>query len=76
LLVLKVQSPLADGLEQLAHDVIGCCVEVHRELEPGVIEGIYARAVAMEMTTRGISFEAEKPIPVHYRGALLVDRPR
>ena len=25
----------------------------------------------MEMTTRGISFEAEKPIPVLYRGALL-----
>ena len=66
-----MHSPLSDDLEQLAHDVIGCCIEVHRELGPGLIEGIYARAVAMEMTARGISFEAEKPIPVLYRGALL-----
>jgi GxxExxY protein len=69
--MLRIESPLPDGLEQLAHDVIGCCIEVHRALGPGLLEGIYARAVTVEMTARRIAFEAEKPIPVHYRGALL-----
>ncbi len=68
--MLRIQSPLPDELERLAHDVLGCCIEVHRQLGPGLIEGIYARAVAMEMAACGISCEAEKPIPVHYRGAL------
>ncbi len=69
--MLRIQSPLPDDLERLSHDALGCRIAVHRELGPGLIEGIYARAVAMEMTARGIPFEAEKAIPVQYRGALL-----
>jgi GxxExxY protein len=69
--MLRVQSSLPDDLERLAHDVIGCCVEVHRALGPGLLEAIYARALAMELTARAIPFEAEKPFPVCYRGELL-----
>jgi GxxExxY protein len=71
LLMLRIHSPLSDDLEQLAHDVIGGCVEVHRALGPGLLEAIYARAVAIEMTARAIPFEAERSFPVRYRGVLL-----
>ena len=69
--MLRIQSPLPDELEQLAYDVIGCCVQVHRTLGPGLLETIYGRAVILELTARGIPFEAEKAIPVRYRGELL-----
>src|SRR5215510_9819916 len=69
--MLKIVSPLAEELENLAHDVIGCCLAVHRELGPGLLESVYPRAVAMELEDRGISFEMEKPLRVNYRGRLL-----
>jgi GxxExxY protein len=69
--MLKIGSALPDDLEHLATRVIGCCVEVHRELGPGLIESIYARAVALELRAQGISFERERSIPVHYRGEIL-----
>jgi GxxExxY protein len=66
-----MQSPLSDDLEQLAHDVIGCCVEVHRQLGPGLLEAVYSRALAIELVARDIPFEVEKAFPIEYRGALL-----
>jgi GxxExxY protein len=69
--MLRIHSPLPDDLEHLAHDVIGCCIQVHRDLGPGLLETIYAKAVVLELTARGVSFETEKSIPVRYRGELL-----
>jgi len=69
--MLRIQSPLSDDLERLAHDVIGCCVQVHRALGPGLLETIYARAVGIELAAQAIPFEAEKSFPVFYRGSLL-----
>jgi len=69
--MLRIASPLPEDLENLAHEVIGCCIEVHRALGPGLLETIYARAVLLELQAQGISFESEKSIPVSYRGVLL-----
>jgi GxxExxY protein len=69
--MLKIVSPLSEELEQLAHEVIGCCLAVHQELDPGLLESVYPRAVAMELEERGISFAMEKALRVTYRGRLL-----
>ena len=69
--MLRVPSPLSDDLERLVHDTIGCCIAVHRVLGPGLLEEIYSRALRLELTAAGISFEREKPYPVMYRGELL-----
>ena len=66
--MLRIESRLSDDLEKLVRDVIGCCLAVHRELGPGLLEAIYTRAVGMELGARGIPFEAEKAVPVLYRG--------
>ena len=69
--MLKIVSPLPEELEAMAHEVIGCCLAVHKELGPGLLESVYPRAVAIELEDRGISFEMEKPLRVNYRGQLL-----
>lgn len=68
--MLRVSSPLSDELERLVHDTIGCCLAVHRALGPGLLEGIYSRAISIELTASGIRFEREKTLPVIYRGEL------
>jgi GxxExxY protein len=69
--MLRIASPLSDDVERVASEIIGCCVTVHRALGPGLLEAIYARAVALELTAQSIQYEAERSFPVHYRGRLL-----
>ena len=69
--MLRLPTRLSDELEDLIHRLISCCIRVHRELGPGLLESIYLRAVCMELELAGIPFEVEKSIPVMYRGRLL-----
>jgi GxxExxY protein len=66
--MLRLPSPLDEDLETLIHRVIGCCIEVHRHLGPGLLEVIYQRAVAYERQETDIRCEREKRYPVTYRG--------
>ena len=72
--MLRVPSPLPADLEEIVRVTIGCCITVHRALGPGLLEMIYSRAVALELTAAGISFVREKPYPVTYRGQLLCEQ--
>ena len=62
--MLRIPTPLSDELETSIHRVIGCCIAVHRELGPGLLENIYKRAVCIELELAGILFETEKAIPL------------
>jgi len=46
-------------------------LQVHRALGPGLLEGIYAKAVGLELAANAIQFEAEKSFAVCYRDTLL-----
>jgi len=64
---MQVWTPLSDTDEALVTDAIGCGVTVHRTLGPGFKESIYQRAYLLELDSRGIPYESEKPILVKYR---------
>ena len=69
--MLRVPTRLSDELEDLIYRTIGCCITVHRELGPGLLESIYMRAICFELNAEGIRFERERLIPVVYREQLL-----
>ena len=69
--MLRIASRLDDDLEALIHQVIGCCLRVHGELGPGLLEKIYVRAICLELAACDMPFEIEKPIDVIYRGTVL-----
>jgi hypothetical protein len=71
--MLRIPTPLPDQVEQLIHDTIRCCIAVHRELGPGILENTYCRAVGLELEAACISFEREKAYPVIYRGQQLCE---
>jgi GxxExxY protein len=52
----------------LSNRVIGCAIEVHRFLGPGLLESTYQKCLAHEFTLNNIPFKAEHPLAVEYKG--------
>ena len=67
-MTLQIPTPLSVDTERLIHETIGCCILVHRELGPGLVEAAYHRAVCYELSEHGIRFEREKAVAIRYRG--------
>ena len=55
----------------LTEKVIGCAIEVHRALGPGLLEPTYQQCLAHELGLNGIPFRSECPVPVEYKGIRL-----
>jgi len=64
---MNVYTPLNEADETVVTDAIGCAITVHRTLGPGFKESIYHRAYRLELDSRRIAYESEKPILVKYR---------
>jgi GxxExxY protein len=58
-------------LNELTEIVIGCAIEVHRALGPGLLESTYEMCLCRELSLRAVPFERQKPIPVIYKGVKL-----
>jgi GxxExxY protein len=56
---------------ELTREIIGAAIEVHREFGPGKLESAYEAALARELTIRRIPHQAQKPLPVIYKGMKL-----
>ena len=59
-----IHTPIADL-------VIGCAIEVHRLLGPGLLESTYQRCVAFELAERDVEFELQFALPVVYKNRRL-----
>jgi GxxExxY protein len=57
-----------EAINALTHKIIGCAMQVHKTLGNGFQEVVYQRALAIEFTFQGLSFEREKEMPLFYRG--------
>jgi len=51
-------------LDDLTYKVIGCAIEVHKQLGPGLLESIYERCLARELEIKGISFKRQVCVPM------------
>ena len=59
---------LEPRLESIAATIVDAAILVHRELGPGLLESAYEACLVHELTTRGLSVERQKPLPVRFRG--------
>ena len=53
--------------DALTEKIIGCAIEVHRNLGPGLLESLYESALAIEMEAAGLKFERQVAVPVLYK---------
>ena len=57
----------------LAGQVIGLAMKVHRALGPGFLESVYHAALAHELSKAGLKVESERRIAVQYDGIVIGD---
>lgn len=62
--ILKTKEEIND----LTHRVIGCAMEVHRQLGNGFQEVVYQRSLSIELNLNNIAHERELEMPLLYKG--------
>lgn len=54
-------------INELTEIVIGCAIEVHRNLGPGLLESAYQECLFYELKTQGLYVEKEINLPIIYK---------
>lgn len=52
---------------ELTSRIIGCAIEVHKSLGPGLLESAYEECLSFELVKAGLSIERQKALPVVYK---------
>jgi len=55
-------------LLDLVYKVNGAAIEVHKTLGPGLLESVYHKCMAKELSLRNINYMSEYKIPYSYKG--------
>ncbi len=59
------------SINSLAYKVLGCVIEVHKNIGPGLLESVYHKCLVHELELKDISFVSEKVVPIKYKNILL-----
>src|SRR5258705_8289062 len=52
---------------EISEKIIGCAIQVHRELGPGLLESSYQECLYFELIQSGLLVEKQKPLPLVYK---------
>ncbi len=54
-------------IDKLTESIIGCAIEVHRHLGPGLLESAYEAALCIELELAGLKYQRQVSIPALYK---------
>lgn len=55
----------------ISYEIRGAIYQVYNNLGPGLLESVYANALAFELTKKQLEVQKEVPLPVNYEGQKL-----
>ncbi len=58
---------MKNNLNALGTKIIGCAIEVHRNLGPGLLESSYEACLEYELKKAGLFVERQSPLPLIYQ---------
>jgi GxxExxY protein len=56
---------------ELSYQIVGCAIEVHKHLGPGLLESVYHDCMKKEFSLRNINIKSQLLVPVNYKGLIL-----
>lgn len=60
-------------IDNLTRVIIGCAIDVHKELGPGLLEKAYERALIMILKEKGLEVKSQVYVSVIFRGVEISD---
>ncbi|MDY0038767.1 MAG: GxxExxY protein [Desulforhabdus sp.] len=64
----KVTKGMRIEFDELSKRAIGCAIEVHKSLGPGLLESAYEQCLAHELAINGLAFKLQWPLAEEYKG--------
>lgn len=58
-------------LDELTYKIIGCAIEVHKHLGPGLLESVYEKCFIHELGLKGMQYQSQQKVSVNYKDILL-----
>lgn len=56
---------------EIAYQIVGASLELHREVGPGLLESAYEFALAFELRERGLDVKQQCAMPFHYKNRIM-----
>jgi len=54
-------------INEITKKIIGCAIEVHRALGPGLLESAYEQCLASELKKQNLNIRRQQPVPIIYK---------
>ena len=58
-------------LNELTYKIIGCAIEVHKQLGPGLLESVYEKCFIHELSLCGLHYQSQQKVPLNYKDLYL-----
>lgn len=55
-------------INSLSYKIVGCAIEVHKQLGPGLLESVYETCFVDELISQKLKVERQVPVPIFYKG--------
>ncbi len=55
-------------IDHLSYEIIGCAIEVHKELGPGLLESVYEKCLAHLLKEHGFEVQRQQSVPLYFHG--------
>lgn len=58
-------------INDLAYKIVGCAIEVHKHLGPGLLESVYEKCLIQELIDHGFKVRSQVNVPIQYKETIL-----
>ena len=58
-------------LNELTYKIVGCAIDVHRQLGPGLLESVYQKCFIRELCLGNLKFASQLAATINYNGVIL-----
>lgn len=58
-------------INDLAYKIVGCAIEVHKHLGPGLLESVYEKCLIQELKESGFKVKSQVWVPINYKNNVL-----
>ena len=54
-------------IDELTYKIIGCAIEVHKHLGPGLLESVYEKCFIHELGLKQLHYISQQKVPLSYK---------